>query len=140
MPADQPGGVNGSRGIRRDAKISQGWQVSLGQLQYCSNTSVWAWLLSQKWRVKVIPKDTEVGHSIPDCDPNISPENEASFHTPAKQCEDRAGNHSSSPVCELVVRARTGCRGHWQRVKERKGMWMYRGCLDPELREAVSQD
>lgn len=109
MPADQPGGVNASRGIRRDAKISQGWQVSLGQLQYCGNTSVWAWLLSQKWRVKVIPKDTEVGHSIPDCDPNFSPENEASFHTPAKQCEDKAGNHSSSPVCELLLRAQTGC-------------------------------
>lgn len=52
MPADQPGGVNASRGIRRDAKISQGWQVSLGQLQYCGNTSVWAWLLSQKMESK----------------------------------------------------------------------------------------
>lgn len=62
MPAAQPEGVNGSRGIRRGAKISQGWQVLLGQLQYCSNTSAWAWLLSKKWRVKLIPKDTEVGH------------------------------------------------------------------------------
>lgn len=62
MPAAQTEGVNGSRGIRRSAKIRQGWQVLLGQLQYCCNTSSWAWLLSKKWRVKVIFKDTEVGH------------------------------------------------------------------------------
>lgn len=61
MPAAEPEEVNGSRGIREGAKISQGWQVLLGQLQYCGNTSAWAWLLSKKLRVKVIPKDTEVG-------------------------------------------------------------------------------
>lgn len=30
------------QGMKRGAKISQGWQVLLGQLQYCRNTAAWA--------------------------------------------------------------------------------------------------